>query len=133
MYGATGIIVGVGVGLLRVLQIEKKNYAEIVPVDMCCNSLLCSAWDVATNQYEEPPIYNFVTSTENKITWEEFSDLSMKYGEPIPYSKSVWHYTCTMSSNWMLVAIMKFFYHMIPAFFMDAGMLIVGKKPKYAI
>lgn len=131
MYGATGIIVGCGVGLLRVLQIEQENHAEIVPVDMCCNSLLCSAWDVATNQYEEPPIFNFVTSSENKITWKTFSELSLKYGEPIPYSKSVWHHTITMNSNRILVAIMKFFYHMMPAFFIDAGMVIVGKKPKY--
>lgn len=52
MYGPTGIIVGVGAGLLRVVQIVKENRAEIVPVDYCVNSLLATAWDVSMHKYE---------------------------------------------------------------------------------
>lgn len=46
MYGPTGIIVGVGSGLLRVLYAFKKNVAELVPADMCVNALLAAAWDL---------------------------------------------------------------------------------------
>lgn len=130
MYGATGIIVGVGVGLLRVLQIDQHNNAEIVPVDMTCNSLICSAWDVANNEYEEPPVYNFVTSQKNPITWKQFCEWSTACGGEIPYSKSVWHFRFTMSTNKFLVALMKFFYHILPAFLIDTGLVLVGKKPK---
>jgi fatty acyl-CoA reductase len=131
MYGPTGIIVGVAAGLLHVLHIHKENNAEIVPVDLCVNSLLASAWDVARNSYEEPPIYNYVTSHKNPITWEEYTKLGIEYGQQIPLQKSIWYYTFKMSASKLYVTWLTFFYHIIPAMFMDFGLLITGKKPKY--
>jgi alcohol-forming fatty acyl-CoA reductase len=49
VYGPTGIIVGAGTGILRVLRCDEEIHAEIVPVDMCCNSMLACAWDVSQN------------------------------------------------------------------------------------
>lgn len=130
MYGPTGIIVGVAAGLLRVLHIHKENNAEIVPVDLCVNSLLACAWDVASNSYEEPPIYNYVTSHKNPITWSEYTKLGIEYGQKIPLQKSIWYYTFKMSSSKLYVRWLTFFYHIIPAMFMDFGLLVTGKKPK---
>lgn len=36
-----------------------------------------------------PPIYNFVSSNLNPITWGEFSVLNKKYGRQIPSVKAV--------------------------------------------
>lgn len=130
MYGPTGILFGVGAGVLRVLNIEQDYNAEIVPVDMCVNSLISSAWEVGTVHYEEPPVYNYVTSRSNPITWRTYCTLSSTTGKTIPMSKSIWYLTFKMTSNIFLVYLLKFFYHMIPAMIMDAGLLCVGKKPK---
>lgn len=46
MYGPTGITVSAGTGLLHSLLCEPEAKANIVPVDMCVNALICSAWQV---------------------------------------------------------------------------------------
>lgn len=130
MYGPTGIVVGVGAGLIRVLHVNKKNNAEIVPVDMCVNSLLASAWDISKNTYDEPPVYNYVTSERNPITWETYCNVAVKHGSRIPLEKSIWFYTLTFSTSWFMVKFLTFFYHIIPAMLMDSGLLLLGKKTK---
>lgn len=130
MYGPTGIIVGVGSGLLRVLHAHEDNVAELVPVDMCVNSLLAAAWDVAEQQYDEPPVYNFVASPQNPITWKQYTDYSILHGSKMPLMKSIWHHQITMSASRTWVWLLTILYHTIPAFFMDCGLLLSGRKPK---
>lgn len=36
-----------------------------------------------------PPIYNFVSSSVNPVTWGEFSMLNKKYGYEVPSVKAV--------------------------------------------
>lgn len=47
--GPTGVIAGAGTGILRTLHCNPDVIANIVPVDMTVNALICSAWDVAVN------------------------------------------------------------------------------------
>lgn len=130
MYGPTGIIVGVAAGLLRVLRIKKDNNAELVPVDLCVNSLIASAYDIGKNSYEEPPMYNYVSSPRNPITWQNYTDLAIFHGEKVPLMKSAWYYSFKMSTSKFLVAILTFLYHIVPAAIVDCGLFICGKKPK---
>ena len=37
----------------------------------------------------DPPIYNFVSSSVNPLTWGEFSSLNKKYGCEVPSVKAV--------------------------------------------
>lgn len=130
MYGPTGIIVGVAAGLLRVLHIDQYNNAELVPVDLCVNSLLASGYDIGTNSYEEPPVYNYVTSQKNPITWRTYTDLAIEFGESVPLSKTAWYYSFTMSDSKAWVTLLTFFYHFVPAAIVDFGLFVCGKKPK---
>lgn len=50
IYGATGVVVGAGVGLLRTMHCDEDMLAEVVPVDMVINVMIAAAWDVATQQ-----------------------------------------------------------------------------------
>ncbi|CAO1426263.1 unnamed protein product [Diamesa hyperborea] len=130
MYGPTGIIIGVAAGLLRILLIHKENNAEIVPVDLCVNSLIATAYDIGINTYEEPPIYNYVTSSKNRITWETYTKYGIEHGLKVPLLKNAWYYSFKMSSSRFLVTILTFLYHTIPAAIVDFGLFVTGKKPK---
>lgn len=46
LYGPNGVVAGVCKGILRTLHCDNNINANIVPADMCVNSLICSAWDV---------------------------------------------------------------------------------------
>ncbi|KAJ6644398.1 Fatty acyl-CoA reductase wat [Pseudolycoriella hygida] len=132
VYGPTGLVVGVGTGVLRVFRSNPDNIAEIVPVDMVCNSLLASAWDVSNNKYDEPPVYNYVASTQNPVTWRQYMEYGNENGRKIPLLKTLWYNTFTTTPSKFLFGILAFFYHTIPGFFMDCGLLASGRKPKMA-
>lgn len=130
MYGPTGIIVGVGSGLLRVFRSIPENFAELVPVDMVCSALLASAWDLSRHKYNEPPVYNYVASTQNPITWKRYCDLGIEHGSQMPMTKTLWYNRFTMTSSKFMLTILSFLYHTVPAFLMDAGLMMLGKRPK---
>jgi fatty acyl-CoA reductase len=48
IYGATGVVVGAGLGLLRTMHCDRDMIAELVPVDLVANMMIATAWDVAT-------------------------------------------------------------------------------------
>lgn len=50
MYGPTGVVYGVGTGVLRTMHCDRDIIANIVPVDMTVNALIAATWDVAVNQ-----------------------------------------------------------------------------------
>lgn len=51
LYGPTGVVAGVGTGVLRTMHCDRDITANIVPVDMTVNALIAAAWDVAVNQW----------------------------------------------------------------------------------
>ncbi|KAG5673693.1 hypothetical protein PVAND_003716 [Polypedilum vanderplanki] len=131
MYGPTGIVIGVAAGLLRVLHINKENRAELVPVDMSVNSLIACAYDVGiNNHYDEPPIYNYVTSKKNSISWQDYCDYSILNGVTAPLSKMAWYFTFTMVSSKNLAILLTFLYHTLPAAIIDGVLVLCGKTPK---
>lgn len=130
MYGPSGIVLGVGAGILRVLYIDRFNRAELVPVDYCVNSMLAAAYDLTQNSYEEMPVYNFVTAKNNLINWQQYTDYSMASAINSPPSRGIWMFKLTMSNNKFLVTILTFLYHTIPGAIFDLILILSGKKAK---
>lgn len=145
LYGPTGVVAGVGTGVLRTMHCDRDINANIVPVDMTVSALISCAWDTA-NRYgnnqrsdsnktldennnnisqnyeiykdnynltcnncdnnnnnlmysketstqtdlEMVPIYNYVSSVQNPLTWGEFTELNIKHGFEFPFSSPIW-------------------------------------------
>lgn len=49
IYGPTGVIVGAGTGVLRVIQSDEETVANMVPVDMAVNGLIAAAYKISQN------------------------------------------------------------------------------------
>ena len=127
-YGPTGIVVAVALGVLRVIHCVGDTSAQIVPVDMCVNSILAGAWDRAKNKYDEPPVYNYVGSQSNVITWKDYMVINSNFGHSRNLSKAIWHYSLALSPSKFVVMLLQFFLHFIPAFFIDLACIVAGKK-----
>lgn len=127
-YGPTGIVVAVAIGVLRVLHCVGETNAQIVPVDMCVNSILASGWDVAKNKYDSPPVYNYVGSQTNTISWKSYMEINSAYGKDKSLSKAIWFYSLYLSPSKFVVMILQFFLHVLPAAFVDFACIIAGKK-----
>lgn len=72
---------GAAVGLLRVLNCNPTAVADLVPGDMVVNGCIAAAWRTARDSPgndedappidQPPPIYNYVSSEQNPLTWSE--------------------------------------------------------------
>lgn len=49
IYGPTGVIVGAGTGVLRVMNADQEAVANMVPADLVVNSLIVAAWKTFEN------------------------------------------------------------------------------------
>ncbi|KAI4454871.1 male sterility protein 2-related [Holotrichia oblita] len=130
VYGATGIAVGAGVGLIRVANIDKNVKAEIVPADYVINCIIGASYKTTTERKGEIVVYNYVASPENVITWSKYMHLCETYGVRTPTMRCLWIYTLVLIRNKFLYTLYAALFHMVPAFFMDLGLTIVGKKPQ---
>lgn len=152
LYGPTGIAVGTVSGLLRVALCDESKLADVVPVDTCVSGLIAAAWDTAAQNFdrfvwhlktteielkpvftrrkaENIPVYNYVSSVENPMTWGEFKQLNLIQGIHYTSSNAIWcPYNVAVTSR-HLYTLLIFLLHIIPAALVDLVSLLSGKKP----
>ncbi|KAJ8688432.1 hypothetical protein QAD02_024227 [Eretmocerus hayati] len=135
MYGPTGVVAGAGTGLLRSLHCDGTLKANVVPGDMTVNALIASAWDVAQTKQNNKhsndiPVYNYVSTDDNPLTWDQLKVMSAKYGLDIPTSRAVWYYSFRNTKSKIVHLFYIYFLHLLPALLVDAVTLCVGKQPR---
>ncbi|CAG4948984.1 unnamed protein product [Parnassius apollo] len=135
MYGPTGVAVGSATGMLRTMQCDENVTADLVPVDFVVNCLMASALNVhkaysSSSPPPEPPIFNYVSSVENPITWGDFMKLNLARIDQEPFANAVWYISLTLTKYAIMNQIYIFFLHIIPAALVDGLAVCVGKKPK---
>ncbi|ERL90271.1 fatty acyl-CoA reductase wat [Dendroctonus ponderosae] len=134
LYGPTGLAAGAVSGLLRVSYCDGGKLADIVPVDTCVAALIVSAWDVYKRSQEKTfetiPVYNYVSSTENPITHEDFKVLNLTHGMDFVPSNAIWKPVALMTTNYYFYIFLKIFLHIIPAALLDLCTMLTGGKPK---
>lgn len=76
LYGVQGMIVGVTIGLMKVLKYDANNIGDLIPADFVVNETLSIAWNTAVNkrcaENNETKIYNCTSSSSNPLTWGMF-------------------------------------------------------------
>ncbi|KAJ9576068.1 hypothetical protein L9F63_007033, partial [Diploptera punctata] len=133
LYGPTGALVAVGIGMIRTLILNKNAVADLVPSDMTVNALISSAWDVYNRKRcgeEDIPIYNYVSSKENPIKWDEYIKMNSKHCWNVPFCRSVWTVFFIPCRLPIIFKFYTFFLHTFPAFIIDAVLYSIGQKPR---
>ncbi|KAF7275619.1 hypothetical protein GWI33_011492, partial [Rhynchophorus ferrugineus] len=76
------------------------------------------------------PVYNYVSSAENPLYWNEF--LNINYQECLKWipEKAIWYPTITITNNKYFYYLMTFLCHTFPALLFDLASLAVGGKPR---
>lgn len=60
-----------------------------------------------------------------------FIKFSFSNALQIPTNQAIWYYTLTVTKNKALFSILTVLFHFVPALFMDAFLLLKGKKPRW--
>ncbi|KAJ0182959.1 hypothetical protein K1T71_000935 [Dendrolimus kikuchii] len=135
MYGPTGVAVGSATGILRTIQCDESVTADIVPVDLVVNCLMAAASDVHSDYRRstppsDPPIFNYVSSVENRLSWGEFVSKNMAQIDTHPFSDAVWYISLRLVKSTFMNNMYIFFLHLIPAALVDCLAVCLGRKPK---
>ncbi|XP_015432264.1 PREDICTED: putative fatty acyl-CoA reductase CG5065 [Dufourea novaeangliae] len=125
--GPTGIIAAAGKGFFRSMLCAEDKIADLVPVDIVINLMICAAWRTATNRTKTIPIYNCCTGQQNPITWKEFVDLTFKYTRMHPPNGVIWYPGGRCRNSGIMNKMCTLFQHMLPAHVLDFVLRLKGK------
>lgn len=95
---------------------------------MSVSCLLASVWDIGRNSYQSTPVYNFTSKRSNALTWEKFTKENLAAAQLFPTSKCYWYYAFELIEDPIKGRILHFFYHALPAFFVDIFLKLAGHK-----
>ncbi|XP_043273034.1 putative fatty acyl-CoA reductase CG5065 [Venturia canescens] len=127
--GPTGIIAAAGKGFFRTMMCYADKVADLVPVDIVINLMICAAWRTATHRSDTITVYNCCTGQQNPITWREFVELSFKYCRKYPMSDAIWYPGGRCRSSPFFNKLMYTFQHVLPAHILDFIARLKGSKP----
>ncbi|KAL3270865.1 hypothetical protein HHI36_021382 [Cryptolaemus montrouzieri] len=127
--GPTGLLIGAGKGVIRTMWCNGDGYADYVPVDIAVNCMIASTYDYVHFKGVRR-IYNVTSSAEYKISYEEIIEIGRKIVETkIPLNGVAWYPGGSMKKSKLYHNICFFLYHLVPALFVDALLILLGYKP----
>ncbi|PSN49948.1 hypothetical protein C0J52_18202, partial [Blattella germanica] len=127
--GPTGLIAGVGKGLLRTMMCNRNFVADLIPVDVAINLMISVAWHTATTRPSSIQVYHCATGTLNPITWAEIEEIGYKIIINNPFNDIIWYPGGSFKSSRILNKICVFMFQFIPACALDFMSRMTGKKP----
>ncbi|XP_012344100.1 putative fatty acyl-CoA reductase CG5065 isoform X1 [Apis florea] len=127
--GPTGLLIGAGKGVIRTMYCNDSGYADYLPVDIAVNAILVASWNFIYCKDHEKRVYNLTSSSEFKVSWAEIIARGRKITEKVPLNGVVWYPGGSMKRSRLMHNICVLFFHMIPAYFIDALFFLAGYKP----
>ncbi|KAF9410699.1 hypothetical protein HW555_010291 [Spodoptera exigua] len=126
VYGASGIILGPGIGLMHSFMARDDIHIGLVPVDYVNNAILAAAWETAKRVaagHKTPKIYSVTASTRNPTRWEIRRDY------PTPAAVG-WGFIWQTQYHFVFL-IYSWILHLIPGHIIDGICAILGKERRY--
>lgn len=125
--GPTGIIAAAGKGIFRSMLCHEDKIADLVPVDIVINLMICAAWRTAMYHPNTIPVYNCCTGQQNPITWKQFVDLVFKYSRLHPPNNVFWYPGGRCHNSVIMNKMCVLFQHLLPAHILDFYLRLKGK------
>lgn len=77
---------------------------------------------------EEIPVFNLTSGDDRDTTWKEVLDVGKATVRKFPFEGPLWYPNGNIRHNKLIHELCVFFYHIIPAYFIDFLMFIFGQK-----
>ncbi|CAH2985591.1 unnamed protein product [Chilo suppressalis] len=128
--GPVGVMLGAGKGVIRTMMCDGSLVAQVIPVDVAINAIIAVGM-IEGSRKEKPeviPVYNLNIGHQKPTTWGSVLEVAKAYGRKEPLEWPLWYPNGDITTNKALHEFRRFFYHMIPAYFIDFLLLIFGQK-----
>ncbi|KAJ8919910.1 hypothetical protein NQ315_006439 [Exocentrus adspersus] len=129
VYGAAGLLLGSGLGIIRVLQIRGDLILNYVPADMVVNSIIASAWDITSKSKDSVPVYNYESSPSPDTNYDDYMRKARRMANKYYSVKGIWTVYSVSCESDFGYTVATFFLHTIPGLLADAVLYCLGKQP----
>ncbi|XP_072948535.1 putative fatty acyl-CoA reductase CG5065 [Epargyreus clarus] len=128
MNGPTGLLIGSGKGVIRTMHCEPSYVADAIPVDIVANGCILIAYVTGVDKPKDMRIFNITLSGVKKMTWKEVIETGKKWVNTYPFTIALWYPGGNIKSYWLTHQLTLFFTHIVPAYFLDMLLFLLGKK-----
>lgn len=128
--GPIGLMVGAGKGVIRSMHCYGHYHAEVIPVDIAINSIIVIAYKIGntTERPPEIPVFNITTGDDRNTTWKQVLDIGKATVRKYPFEGPLWYPDGNIRHNKYIHKLCVFFYHILPAYFIDSLLFIFRQK-----
>jgi len=129
--GATGLIALGAKGLLRSLCGDLRRVrADLVPVDIVASTLIVAAWHRGSAKGAPMPVIHCTTGVLNPVLWGRVVDSTISYfKDDMPLADMYRIPGGTVTMNRTEHRLRMFFDHLLPAYMIDLGYKLIGRRP----
>lgn len=129
--GVTGITVTLGLGLFPSLLATRKYRADIVPVDIVANTLICAAWHTATTRPTYVKVYHCTSGTLKQQTWGELVDAMQKATLKYPLPNAFYYPKISVTKNQLWYEINLYCKRLVPARAADMALRLMKRERRF--
>ncbi|XKL66204.1 hypothetical protein PGB90_009624 [Kerria lacca] len=129
--GPVGITIAAGKGLIRSMMVVEEFCAEVIPVDVAINAIIAITWERGRTPKEKDeriPVYNVTNGDVQTMTWGEVFKQGKEIGYQYPFEAGLWFPNGKIRTNPVLHYLAVFFFQIVPAYFIDAILFLLGQK-----
>lgn len=126
--GPTGLVLGVGAGVMRTMLCEGSAVADLIPVDVVINLMITAAWYTGSKQPNEMMIYNCTSGSLNPLKWNEIEKIAFDSILRYPSSHMLRYPGGTFKRSRWVNNICMLLEQTIPAYVFDAIFGLMGRK-----
>ncbi|XP_066944625.1 putative fatty acyl-CoA reductase CG5065 isoform X1 [Macrobrachium rosenbergii] len=131
LFAFTGLLVGMGKGVLRSLYVRDDIKLDFIPVDVPINLMLVAAWNTAVQRYKPDtvPIFCCSTGSQKPLTMKALQDYLKRSVRAFPFNSPLWYPDGSPKNSKFMHQLHVYCVNIIPAYIADFIMKILGKKP----
>ena len=126
--GPTGLILGVGAGVMRTMLCNGSAVADLIPVDVVINLMITAAWYTGTKQPNEMMIYNCTSGSLNPLTWNKIEKIAFDSILRYPNAQMIRYPGGSFKRSSWINNFCMLFEETIPAYVIDAFLGLMGRK-----
>ncbi|XP_076245982.1 uncharacterized protein LOC143186295 [Calliopsis andreniformis] len=130
--GPVALFIAGGKGVLRVIYAELSGMNDYLPVDIVIRSTVLVAWKRGVKTLTMDPsvhIYNCTSYHIHQISVKESISIGKKLNKDIPLEGLIWAPKNINAPNRLLYYILTLILHILPSFFFDGLLQVLGRKP----
>ncbi|XP_026322243.1 fatty acyl-CoA reductase wat-like [Hyposmocoma kahamanoa] len=131
IYGASGMIMGIGVGILHLMYSRQEILLDWVPVDLVSNAIVASGQRTAvrwSNGHKDIKIYT-TTGYRNPQSLHQHTKIIRKQASKVTTDKAIWYNFLIHVESFPLFVLLFWLMHYIPAYLVDGMLILMRRRP----